>query len=96
MAKIAADTNAFCKYSALVTEASEGWTVDDLRPYVEHVFEVFGPERMIWGSDWPVSRLARGYDDWRAAALELTTHLSEAEKAAVFGGNAKAFYRLDV
>ncbi len=96
MAKIAKDTNAFCKYSALVTEAKEDWTVEDLRPYVEHVFEVFGPERMVWGSDWPVSRLARGYDDWRAAALELTDHLSEDDKAKVFGGNAKAFYRLNV
>lgn len=96
MAKIASDTNAFCKYSALVTEAKEGWIADDLRPYVDHVFNAFGPERMIWGSDWPVSRLARGYDDWREAALELADHLSEAEKVAVFGGNAKSFYRLDV
>lgn len=96
MAKIASDTNAFCKYSALVTEAKEGWIADDLRHYVDHVFNAFGPERMIWGSDWPVSRLARGYDDWREAALELADHLSEAEKVAVFGGNAKSFYRLDV
>ncbi|MEQ8658056.1 MAG: amidohydrolase family protein [Hyphomicrobiales bacterium] len=96
MAKIASDTTAFCKYSALVTEAKEGWTADDLRPYVDHVFNAFGPERMIWGSDWPVSRLARGYDDWREAALNLTEHLSEAEKAAVYGGNAKSFYRLEV
>lgn len=96
MAKIASDTNAFCKYSALVTEAKEGWTAGDLRPYADHVFKAFGPERMIWGSDWPVSRLARGYDDWREAALELADHLSEADKATVFGGNAKSFYRLDV
>ncbi len=96
MARIAADTSAYCKYSALVTEATEDWTVADLKPYVDHVFEVFGPDRMVWGSDWPVSRLARGYDDWRAAALELTDHLSPSEKAAVFGGNAKALYKLDV
>ena len=96
MARIAEDTSAYCKYSALVTEAAEDWTVADLKPYVDHVFEVFGPDRMAWGSDWPVSRLARGYDDWRAAALELTDHLSPSEKAAVFGGNAKALYKLDV
>ncbi|MEO0383931.1 MAG: amidohydrolase family protein [Pseudomonadota bacterium] len=96
MAKIASDTNAFCKYSALVTEAKEGWIADDLGPYADHVLKTFGPERMIWGSDWPVSRLARGYDDWHEAALELADHLSEEEKAAVFGGNAKSFYRLDV
>lgn len=96
MAKIASDTNAFCKYSALVTEAKEGWVAGDLRPYTDHVFKVFGPEKMIWGSDWPVSRLARGYDEWREAALELADYLSETEKAAVFGGNAKSFYRLDV
>jgi len=96
MAKIASDTNAFCKYSALVTEAKEGWTAGDLRPYADHVFKTFGPERTIWGSDWPVSRLARGYDDWYEAALKLADHLSEAEKIAVFGGNANSFYRLDV
>jgi L-fuconolactonase len=93
MARIAGETGAFCKFSALITEANPGWTVADLRPYAEHVLAVFGPSRVMWGSDWPVCRLRGEYADWRAAALELTAHLSEVDRARVFGGTA-AFYGL--
>lgn len=96
MAKIAAETNAFCKFSALATEAKPDWTVADLRPYTDDLFKVFGPDRMMWGSDWPVCQLAATYDEWRQAALELTAHLDDAGRASVFGGTAQAFYRLDV
>jgi L-fuconolactonase len=94
MARIAGETGAFCKFSALVTEANADWTVEDLRPYVEHVFEVFGPARIMWGSDWPVCRLRCKYARWREVAEELTAGLSEAERAQVFGGTAAEFYRL--
>jgi L-fuconolactonase len=94
MARIAGETGAFCKFSALVTEAEEDWTVDDLRPYVAHVFEVFGAERVMWGSDWPVCRLRCEYGDWRAAAEALTAGLSEAERARIYGGTASEFYGL--
>ena len=59
MARIAGETGAFVKFSALVTEATPGWTVADLKPYVDHVIAVFGAERVMWGSDWPVCLLAR-------------------------------------
>lgn len=95
MAKIAKETNTFCKFSALVTEANPDWKVADLRPYTDHLFKVFGADRMMWGSDWPVCQLAATYDEWREAAVDLTSHLNQAERAAVFGGTAKAFYRLD-
>jgi len=94
MARIAAETGAFVKFSALVTEADPDWTVDDLRPYVAHVFEVFGPDRIMWGSDWPVCRLRCEYGRWREAAEALTQGLSAAERARVFGGTAAEFYRL--
>jgi L-fuconolactonase len=94
MARIAGETGAFCKFSALVTEANADWTVADLRPYVEHVFEVFGPARIMWGSDWPVCRLRCEYARWRETAEELTEGLSETERARVFGGTAAEFYRL--
>lgn len=94
MARIAGETGAFCKLSALVTEASPGWTVDDLAPYAEHVLAVFGPERVMWGSDWPVCRLRADYGAWRAAAVALTAGLSPVSRARVFGGTAAAFYRL--
>ena len=94
MARIAAETGAFCKLSGLVTEASADWSIDDLRPYARHVLEVFGPERVMWGSDWPVCRLRTEYDAWRAAAEALTADLSTAERTRVFGGTAAAFYEV--
>ncbi|MEL0134321.1 MAG: amidohydrolase family protein, partial [Rhodobiaceae bacterium] len=61
MARLAAETSAFCKLSGVITEAASSWTVDDLRPYVDHVISVFGADRVMWGSDWPVCRLAGEY-----------------------------------
>lgn len=95
MARIAGETGAFCKFSALVTEAGEDWTVEDLRPYADHVLTVFGPERVMWGSDWPVCRYRCEYGVWRAAAETLTAHLSGADRARVFGSTAAAFYGID-
>lgn len=96
MARIAGETDAVCKFSGLVTEAKPDWSVVDLRPYSDHLLKVFGPQRMMWGSDWPVCQLAATYDQWRQVAMELTSHLDEAGRASVFGGTAQAFYRLAV
>jgi L-fuconolactonase len=96
MRRIAEETGAFCKLSGLVTEAAPEWSIDDLRPYASHVLEVFGPDRVMWGSDWPVSRLRCEYDAWLSAAETLTSRLSEGERARVFGGTAIEFYDLDV
>ncbi|PVE25146.1 amidohydrolase [Microvirga sp. KLBC 81] len=92
MAAMAARPNTVCKLSGLVTEARAEWTIDDLRPYVDHLLKVFGPERLLWGSDWPVVNLAGGYDRWRDATQELIAGLSDAEKAAILGGNAARIY----
>lgn len=94
MSRLADQTAACCKFSGLVTEAGEGWTLDDLRPYAHHVLAAFGADRVMWGSDWPVCRLRAGYDEWRAAAEALTAHLSEQERGQIFGGTATRFYRL--
>ncbi len=94
MAALGKDTGAYLKFSGLVTEAEDGWTVEDLKPYANHVLECFGPERIMWGSDWPVCQLQASYDRWREVALELTDHLNADEKARVFGGTAAEFYRL--
>jgi L-fuconolactonase len=96
MARLANETQAFCKLSGLVTEAQETWSVDDLRPYADHVLGAFGAARVMWGSDWPVCRLRAEYTDWVKAAKDLTASLSDAERAHVFGGTAAAFYRLGV
>lgn len=92
MAEIARRPNMVCKLSGLATEARAGWQLDDLRPAVDHVCDCFGPQRLLWGSDWPVVDLAGGYDRWFAAAETLLADLSAADKADVFGGNAGRIY----
>lgn len=83
-----------CKLSGLATEAAQGWTEATLRPYVDHLLAAFGPKRLMWGSDWPVLNLNGDYLLWHSIATELLASLSDAERDAVFGGNAAAFYRL--
>ncbi|WP_421907473.1 amidohydrolase family protein [Mameliella sp.] len=94
MTRLAEETGAFCKLSGLVTEADDLPSEDLLQPYVDHVLSVFGPQRVMWGSDWPVARLRCEYTDWHAQALRLTASLSEADRAQVFSGTAERFYRL--
>lgn len=94
MRRLAQETSGMCKLSGLVTEADDAWQVEDLAPFTAHVLEVFGPDRVMWGSDWPVCRLQAEYDVWYAAAQTLTKGLSADEQAAVFGGSAARFYRL--
>lgn len=90
--RIARDTSAMCKLSGLVTEASSDWNVDSLRPYVRHVLDVFGPARVMWGSDWPVCLLASNYARWREAAESLIAAGDAREQ--VFGATAARFYDL--
>ncbi|MGL4290594.1 MAG: amidohydrolase family protein, partial [Phreatobacter sp.] len=92
MAALAAQPNVWCKLSGIVTEAGPGWTPARLAPYVAHVLDVFGPRRLLWGSDWPVATLAASYDDWLAATDSLLSGLSDDERAAVRGGNAGRVY----
>ncbi|MBO0903241.1 amidohydrolase family protein [Jiella sp. MQZ13P-4] len=94
IARLASGTGAFCKLSGLVTEARSDFRREDLAYYSAHVLEVFGPERVMWGSDWPVCRLRCDYADWHRTAVSLAAHLSEADRALVFGGTARQFYRL--
>ncbi|MBI1243857.1 MAG: amidohydrolase family protein [Alphaproteobacteria bacterium] len=92
MAAVAARSDIMCKLSGLVTEAGADWQPRDLKPYVDHILATFGPQRTLWGSDWPVVNLAGGYDRWRAATLELTAALANADRSALFGGNAERLY----
>lgn len=92
MARIAGETTAFVKFSALITEDGPDWSVTRLRPYVDHLLAEFGADRIMWGSDWPVCLLRASYADWHKAAQELTDHLSAADKAQIFGETAARFY----
>lgn len=87
--------NVVCKLSGLVTEADvDRWTVADLRPYSDLVLEAFGPERVMFGSDWPVSTLGASYPQVVETAMKLTSELTNAEREAVFGGTATRIYGL--
>jgi L-fuconolactonase len=95
MAALAGQPNVFCKVSGLANEYGEGWSADTLRPVVSHVIDSFGPDRIMWGSDWPVLELAGTYDAWRGCAAALFADLSDADRAAVMGGTAVRFYGLE-
>jgi L-fuconolactonase len=91
---LAAEPNVWCKLSGVHTIAPKDWTYADLAPFVEVALEAFGPERVLFGSDWPVSLQAATYAQVYEAAATACAGLSPAERAAVLGGNARAFYRL--
>ena len=93
--KLAFHKNVFCKLSGMVTEADhKTWKKEDIYPYMDKVLEFFGPERLLFGSDWPVCRLAASYGqvcDLMNAYLErLTIH----EQELIWGKNAALFYKL--
>ncbi len=94
MKRIASGSAAYCKLSGLVTEAGADWNAERLRPYAEHVLSVFGPDRVVWGSDWPVCTLAASYDAWVEATDTLLAACTPAERDGILGGNAVAAYRL--
>ncbi|MFJ9563781.1 amidohydrolase family protein [Streptomyces fuscichromogenes] len=89
---LAALPNTVCKVSGMVTEADPAsWTVDDLRPYAETVLDAFGPDRLMFGSDWPVCVLAGTYAEVLDAAVEL---IAPADRTAVFEATATRVYGL--
>jgi L-fuconolactonase len=95
VAGLAALPNMKCKVSGVVTRADhEHWKPADLRPYIEYVLDVFGPERVMFGSDWPVMTLAARYQQWVDALQATTAALPEASRRKLFSENARAFYRL--
>ena len=87
--------NIYCKLSGLVTEANwNSWRVDDLRPYVDCALEFFGPDRMMFGSDYPVCLLAATYDRVLDSFFEILKYLSDTDREKIFSTNAAKFYRL--
>ncbi len=87
--------NVQCKISGLATAADRArWTAADLAPYVEHALDVFGPSRVVFGSDWPVVLLATPYRRWVATLDELTADLPYELRAQLWADNARRFYRL--
>jgi L-fuconolactonase len=96
IASLARCPNVWCKLSGMITEANwTQWRKSDLRPYINHVFQVFGVNRVMFGSDWPVCLLAGSYQQVVEALEENLDQLTAQDKMKVFGLNAAKFYRLD-
>ena len=93
--RLASFDNVFCKVSGMVTEAAwKTWTQDDFTPYLDIVFDCFGIERLMFGSDWPVCTLSGSYSEVVGIVETYIAALSVDEQAAIMGGNATAFYGL--
>jgi predicted TIM-barrel fold metal-dependent hydrolase len=93
--RIAEFPNVVCKLSGLVAYADpDNWTVEDLRPWVEHVLTVFGWDRVMWGSDWPVCTLTASLSQWVGAIDELTLRATEEQREHLFFRNAERIYRV--
>jgi L-fuconolactonase len=100
MAELAALPRVHCKFSGVLTElqphqrASAQACVDEVRPVWDALLEWFGPERLMWGSDWPVVTLASSYDQWLATAEVFISQLPPSEQDAVWRGTAQRFYAI--
>jgi L-fuconolactonase len=91
IAALARESPLACKLSGLVTEAGSA-APDALREAVEHLLECFGPERLMWGSDWPVCELVCSYDTWRATSDALLATLTDAQRAFIHSATARRTY----
>ncbi len=95
LTELARRDNIFCKISGLVTEADPyHWSEDQLKPYLETVLEAFGPERLMFGSDWPVCLTACRYEQWLDIVQRFIATLSEDEQALIMAENARKVYKL--
>jgi L-fuconolactonase len=95
MKALAECPNVCCKLSGMITEADgERWKPEDLKPYIRHVLDCFGPDRLMFGSDWPVCLLAGSYDRMMEALEVNVSDLKWKEREAIFGETAARFYQV--
>jgi L-fuconolactonase len=94
MRDLAKRENVVCKLSGVATEAAADWTPVSLRPYMEIALEAFGPARIMFGGDWPVSTLRTTYPAWVALVDEVIKDLSTTEQQQIYRDTARTFYRL--
>jgi len=88
---VANGTGIVCKLSGLVTEAGSA-SPAALAESVDHLLKVFGPERLMWGSDWPVCELVCSYDEWLQSSEMLLVKLSGSQRDRIYSGTAREFY----
>jgi len=90
---LARQANVSCKLSGLVTEAAwRAWKPEDFTPYLQVAIDAFGPERLLFGSDWPVCLLAAEYADVAGIVSDCIASLAPAEQESILGGTANWFY----
>lgn len=96
LAAIAENPHASAKVSGLYSATGDpaAWTVDSIRPFVDDALELFGPGRLMYGGDWPVARIAGGYERMWDALTSILQHLDPADRDLVLGGAAERIYRL--
>lgn len=95
--KLARYPNVACKLSGMVTEAKwQGWNKEDFTPYLDVVFDSFGPSRLMTGSDWPVCTVSSGYSVTMKIVLDYIQSFSQAEREMILGMNAKRVYNLQI
>ena len=95
MTELAAYPHLHIKLSGLVTEADwKGWKLSDFQPYIESILELFGPKRILFGSDWPVCLVAASYEQVLEIVNQYIEKLSVDEQASIMGNNAQRFYKL--
>jgi L-fuconolactonase len=96
ISELAALPNVWCKVSGVITEADHAaWTREQVKPYVQHVIDSFGFDRVLYGSDWTVSELTHDYPTWVAILDELLAGTSESEQRRFWVENARKVYQLD-
>lgn len=94
ISELASFDNVYCKISGIVTTASENWTKEELKPYINHLVTAFGYDRLMFGSDWPVCTLAAEYQQWVEALLWAIQDATDADRQKLFHDNATQFYRI--
>jgi len=93
--ELAASSNVWCKVSGMITEANHTtWRSADFKPYLDTVFEAFGEDRLMYGSDWPVCLMAGSYERMFGLVDDYTRQLTDSARKKFFGGNATRFYRI--
>jgi L-fuconolactonase len=95
MAKIAELEHVYCKLSGLVTEAGPDWSIEMIQPFIWDLLEWFGPDRLMFGSDWPVATQVASYEEVLGMVLECIKTLTPREQSAILDTNARKFYRIE-
>lgn len=94
--ELAKRPNVYCKFSGVVTEVRDpAWSISTIQPYWDTAWDAFGPDRLMYGSDWPVCRLRSEYADWVTVVEQLSSGLSDSESAAFWSETARRAYRLE-